>query len=407
MSQQDLFDYVMNTPYNTNPAILKQKIKENSGVSSWNDLKDKPFYTGEKTILERTVDGFEFLEELGIYTVSLSDDFDIPKSGSVSVCWDGEVYNCEVKDFWESEDTYGCNVGNITLPSGNIDYSGEPFLMEIACAKIAGADSYIDVSTTNHGTSHTIGITCEEVHKLDGKYVKGMGYTKMVEEIVDCEGIFGSGLEAFPIFFSGDIVTFKIDGVEFSLVARSLTGDAWPAIVGDNPDALMMGEGQYGWFFMSDVNLGVTFSAIEPHTVSWTIEKHYPLDPKYLPCDLMFKVGCTGNAHPKFGPANMTKPTIVSGSLEAVLEKLANGEVPVVKVQYQAYDVYSGGFTSGYGGEFTCDTNVYGTDVMFAHEIPSLRDKKSVQISMSTDDPSFIEMLVSVYATSPSIVEIS
>ena len=45
MSQQDLFDYVMNTPYNTNPAILKQKIKENSGVSSWNDLKDKPFYT--------------------------------------------------------------------------------------------------------------------------------------------------------------------------------------------------------------------------------------------------------------------------------------------------------------------------------------------------------------------------
>lgn len=257
--------------------------------------------------------------------------------------------------------------------------------------------------------THEIGITYtnETVHKLDGKYVKGMGYTKMVEEIVDCEGVLGSGLEAFPIFFSGDIVTFKIDGVEFSLVAQSLTGDAWPAIVGDNPDALMLGEGQYGWFFMSDVNLGVTFSAIEPHTVSWTIEKHYPLDPKYLPCDLMFKVGCTGNAHPKFDPANMIKPTIISGSLEAVLEKLANGEVPVVKVQYQAYDVYSGGFTSGYGGEFTCDTNVYGTDVMFAHEIPSLRDKKSVQISMSTDDPSFIEMLVSVYATSPSIVEIS
>lgn len=43
MSQQDLFDYVMNTPHNTNPAILKQKIKDISGVSSWNDLTDKPF----------------------------------------------------------------------------------------------------------------------------------------------------------------------------------------------------------------------------------------------------------------------------------------------------------------------------------------------------------------------------
>lgn len=48
MSQQDLFDYVMNTPHNTNPAILKQKIKDISGASSWNDLKDKPFYTKTK-----------------------------------------------------------------------------------------------------------------------------------------------------------------------------------------------------------------------------------------------------------------------------------------------------------------------------------------------------------------------
>ena len=31
MSQQDLFDYVMRTPYNTNPTILEQKIKEISG----------------------------------------------------------------------------------------------------------------------------------------------------------------------------------------------------------------------------------------------------------------------------------------------------------------------------------------------------------------------------------------
>lgn len=31
MNQQDLYDYVMRTPYNTNPTILEQKIKEISG----------------------------------------------------------------------------------------------------------------------------------------------------------------------------------------------------------------------------------------------------------------------------------------------------------------------------------------------------------------------------------------
>ena len=58
------------------------------------------------------------------------------------------------------------------------------------------------------------------------------------------------------------------------------------------------------------------------------------IDSKFLPCDLMFEVGCTGLGHPKFDPTKMTRPTIVSGSLETVLKKLANGEIPVVKVRY-------------------------------------------------------------------------
>lgn len=41
MGIQKIIDYVMHTPYNTNPAILKQVINDNI---SWNDLKDKPFY---------------------------------------------------------------------------------------------------------------------------------------------------------------------------------------------------------------------------------------------------------------------------------------------------------------------------------------------------------------------------
>lgn len=118
--------------------------------------------------------------------------------------------------------------------------------------------------------------------------------------------------------------------------------------------------------------------------------------------DLVFKVGCTSDAHPKYFPQNMTKPTIVSGSLEAVIDKLANGEIPVVKVLYQAYEVYSGGFASGYGAEYTCDTWVYGTDVTFTHEILNAQQKNAVVISMSTDDSSYMDMKYFLYNTTTS-----
>lgn len=122
--------------------------------------------------------------------------------------------------------------------------------------------------------------------------------------------------------------------------------------------------------------------------------------------DLVFKVGCTGNAHPKLNIDHMTKPTIVSGSLDAVIEKLMNGEIPVVKVQYQAYEVYSGGWTSAYGAEYTCETSIYDTDVMFVHDIPHPMQKNTVVIAMSTDDPNFMEMKIYPYDTQTSGVYI-
>ena len=41
MSTKEVYDYVMKTPKNTNPAVLNSML----GTLSWNDLKDKPFYT--------------------------------------------------------------------------------------------------------------------------------------------------------------------------------------------------------------------------------------------------------------------------------------------------------------------------------------------------------------------------
>lgn len=46
MNSQEIIEYVMNSPNNTNPAILKQMIDANNTGNkiSWNDLTDKPFY---------------------------------------------------------------------------------------------------------------------------------------------------------------------------------------------------------------------------------------------------------------------------------------------------------------------------------------------------------------------------
>lgn len=55
MNSQKIVDYVMNTPHNTNPAILKQMIDANGTGNkiSWNDLVDKPF--GEEQAFEPIV----------------------------------------------------------------------------------------------------------------------------------------------------------------------------------------------------------------------------------------------------------------------------------------------------------------------------------------------------------------
>lgn len=126
-------------------------------------------------------------------------------------------------------------------------------------------------------------------------------------------------------------------------------------------------------------------------------EQVHTLDPKYLPCDLMFKVGCTGFAHPKYGTPDMTKPEIVSGSLEAVLEKLANGEIPVVKVQYMGAWDKNISLPSAYGGEFTCDTWLYGTDISFSHIVFDRNYLSKYQIIMDLDDLSYLGLLVTPY----------
>lgn len=170
MSVKEVYDYVMHTPKNTNPAVLSSMLRH----LSWNDLKDKPFYTEmvEEVVVERHTLNFS-----GKYWMIVLDN-------EIS-SWD----NVEVHVFWDGV-TYDCTVfGNGTVSQIN-------------------------------------------------------------DEFQDPNIPFYITFEPYQIIFSKE--SADDESIEFGITR--------------------------------------------------TVEKAHPIEPKYLPCDLMFKVGCTGVAHPKSSP---------------------------------------------------------------------------------------------------------
>lgn len=416
MSQQDLFDYVMNTPYNTNPAILKQKIKENSGVSSWNDLKDKPFYeeTAYSNTLEWDGDTTGLLEDAcGDYWLVSDYTPTIEQLEGATITY---VVNGEEKSVIGDP----CDVGNglidlgnalvLIAPNGDEWLSGEPFAVGKGIYFLNDSDIVVkSLTIPNYQFTKTT------VKPLDGKYVKGMGYTETSKEVIFPETEFSFehsiSTQSEHRMVAGD---FKLvvgnkyevffDGVKYECIAHSVYDDMGSVYLGTYNEfgeanfpffVLYVEFPDYDVFFEKTIVFGIPSPAETVyHTfeIVGDVEIVHTIEPKYLPCDLMFKVGCTGKAHPNMNPANMTKPTIVSGSLEAVLEKLANGEIPVVKVQYMGVWDKTISVPFAYGGEFTCGTWLYNTSIVFDHFIACGHDQYSVRIVLDIDDPNFVEM---------------
>ena len=154
MSTKEVFNYVMNTPRNTNPAVLNSMLRH----LSWNDLKDKPFYT-----------------EI-IPTVVLNETLNY---NSYEEWYQGNFKDNDLT-FTQVGDTYIVQINNSASQEYVLDESmtatytdattGKDYNLPFGVEWVAGI-----VITAADGTTDPIAVKVakltEKVHKLDGKYL--------------------------------------------------------------------------------------------------------------------------------------------------------------------------------------------------------------------------------------------
>lgn len=132
------------------------------GVSSWNDLTDKPFYTSVEFGEIVPSQSVEFSEQHGFGMASNfpPNDTKLINGEEYTITWDGVEYKCTPFD------TDGqLYLGNMGIIQGN-EGTGEPFLM------VTSDGSSWQAIIEEAGT-HTVGISgkTEVVHPIDGKYL--------------------------------------------------------------------------------------------------------------------------------------------------------------------------------------------------------------------------------------------
>lgn len=370
--------------------LAAQARREAGGGADWNQndptapdyVKNRTHYAEEEVIAERqtvkrdtkAVLAHEFVE-----------------GQTYEVIWDDRPYICKA---WYTGETYGSNV---VLGKGALDdmflsgFAGEnvPFLFY--------ADGYI---CCNDSVNHTVSITHEAVHTIDPKYIKDMYYSD--EEVILERQTVTNGAPIEYSLISGHTYKVKFDETTYTCTAW---GNGGKVCLGDG-GFWEIPAGEPAPFLIANGCIAIDGDSSAKHTVEIKSETIHRLDAKYLPCDLMFNVGFSQAGDPVWCPGFMQKPSIISGSLEAVLEKLANGEIPVVKVRYQSYS-NNGSVVVGCGGEFTCHTMIYNNAVTFAHDIPAPDSKITMVINMNLDEPDFMEMLryASALQSSPMVIE--
>ena len=133
------------------------------GVTSWNDLKDKPFGdeggSGEVEIFSQTVEGFALGTD-GVYGASMTAPFTLAEGDTYRVSWDGMEY------------TYvGTDMDGV-IGVGNLE--GDPLGLAIVPGVNIGLDfDLLAIITVSDKPSHDITIyhVTGGVKTLDAKYL--------------------------------------------------------------------------------------------------------------------------------------------------------------------------------------------------------------------------------------------
>lgn len=136
-----------------------------AGASSWNDLKDKPFYAETKTTRDIYVD----FPKAGV-PVENPFDLELVVGQTYEVTWDGVLYSCVAYTVNGTPDPV---IGNASL-GGEGGGGDEPFLY------VWFGGDYPSLLFASTAGTHTISMpsferTEEIIHKLDAKYLPEIG----------------------------------------------------------------------------------------------------------------------------------------------------------------------------------------------------------------------------------------
>lgn len=282
--------------------------KGGGGVSSWNDLTDKPFY--ENAELLYSAENVEFPYDMD-FTLILPKLLGIVPGETYDVIWDGKKYSCTAV----SIDAEGVTV----LLLGNkvqlgID-TGEPFMYtEIPDQGMAGIGDIASVmSGASESTYHSFSISSIKLKKLDPKFYDRPCYEEftsfysgtLTESVKAADGVYqypvikivdGSPVGIDVPLTEGETVKITINGVTEEKVVKKRNNNYNQFYIGNEAFYVNSGETEdtgEGYCFMYDPELTPytsVFTSSNKGYYSINLERNTitPLPVKFLPEDIYY-----------------------------------------------------------------------------------------------------------------------
>lgn len=151
---------------------LSPKFLPNGGVTSWNDLTDRPFYEEQMVVFEQTVDCTSDMD--GAYLGTVKNPPFIPSNQTYIVTWNGTKYTCNAIDAVGDGSVYA--IGNAGFLGGNM--TEEPFLIT--------EDNGMLAFVTLESGSYDVKIEEVTVKKIEEKFLPDMPNVTVVNgEYID------------------------------------------------------------------------------------------------------------------------------------------------------------------------------------------------------------------------------